>query len=278
MDLKDLVEALVLNPARAQVRAAVRGGKEAGAWRRVLLPPESGCPLCKRWLQPEREGAGGKSPSNPTSTQATGGKDSGWLLPLALQVLCLYLCSVHTSFSHSQYGFMKTTFWIYSDSWLTVMVTKKPLEGEFHSSNNALHSSSVCSWVLLICIVCCVLKCLRSPNCDLNCSSSLAPWIPVFCMLYCLLMCWSPSPIVRWNCSRLLWNVPHRLPQIVFCGFSPQLPPGSLNTSALCPIVFVFVDFCPQVPWIHQHAHSPSPDGRYYAQPNIEVINIWKPI
>ena len=58
-----LVEALVLNPARAQVRAAVRGGKEAGAWRRVLLPPESGCPLCKRWLQPEREGTGGKSPS-----------------------------------------------------------------------------------------------------------------------------------------------------------------------------------------------------------------------
>ena len=140
-----LVEALVLNPARAQVRAAVRGGKEAGAWRRVLLPLESGCPLCKRWLQPEREGTGGKSPSNPTSTQATGGKDSGWLLPLALQVLCLYLCSVHTSFSHFQYGFMKKTFWIHSDSWLTVMVTKKPLEGEFHSSNNVLHSSSVCS-------------------------------------------------------------------------------------------------------------------------------------
>ena len=46
-----------------------------------------------------------------------------------------------------------------------------------------------------------------------------------------------------------------------------------LNFKFLFLFILCIVIICPQIPWIHQHAHPPSPDGGHYAQPDIEVID-----
>ena len=112
---------LIQNPAWAQVRAAAGGGKEAGAGRGVLLPPQGGRALCQRWLQPERQGSGWK--------------DSGWLLPLALQVPISFMSPLSIFISQKHFFlFLFPIFVVVADFWWIAMATKKPLGG--NNSNN----------------------------------------------------------------------------------------------------------------------------------------------
>ena len=77
------------------------------------------------------------------------------------------------------------------------------------------------------------------------------------------------KPLEGNNTNKKLQNMLYR----VLYSYSCVVPYNFCELLHTC-VLWVFLIICLQVSWIHQHAHSPSSDGRHHAQPNVEVINV----
>ena len=95
------------------------------AWCLILTPPQSGGPLCKRWVQSDWQGSSGEN--------------SGWILPPTLQV---FPFQIFYLLCFSPQEPIMQTYFKFSGSWWIAMVKSKLLGGKTISTlQRYLHAS-----------------------------------------------------------------------------------------------------------------------------------------